>query len=74
MDKSEGFSAAGGPVFTEVRSALYDCNPRPKMINYVYGLGGRDVTVAHIREIFETLLKEKDGEVKDTYRHFGVRG
>ena len=74
MDKSEGFSAAGGPVFAEVRSALYDCNPRPKMVNYVYGLGGRDVTVAHIREIFETLLREKDGEVKDTYRHFGVRG
>ena len=43
------------------------------MVNYVYGLGGRDVTVAHIREIFETLLREKDGEVKDTYRHFGVR-
>lgn len=59
MDKSEGFSAAGGPVFAEVRSALYDCNPRPKMVNYVYGLGGRDVTVAHIREIFETLLREK---------------
>ena len=37
MDKCEGFSAAGGPVFAEVRSALYDCSPRPKMINYVYG-------------------------------------
>ena len=56
MDKSEGFSAAGGPVFAEVRSALYDCNPRPKMINYVYGLGGRDVTVSHIKEIFEVRL------------------
>lgn len=74
MDKSEGFSAAGGPVFAEVRSALYDCNPRPKMVNYVYGLGGRDITVAHIKEIFETLLKEKDEEVKNRYRHFGVRG
>lgn len=74
MDKSEGFSAAGGPVFAEVRSALYDCNPRPKMINYVYGLGGRDVTVAHIKEIFEVLLEEKDSEVKNVYRHFGVRG
>lgn len=74
MDKSEGFSAAGGPVFSEVRSALYDCNPRPKMVNYVYGLGGRDVTTNHIKEIFETLLKEKDEEVKNRYRHFGVRG
>ena len=74
MDKCEGFSAAGGPVFAEVRSALYDCTSRPKMINYVYGLGGRDITVNHIKEIFNTLLAEKDQEVKDTYRHFGVRG
>ena len=74
MDKCEGFSAVGGPVFAEVRSALYDCSPRPKMINYVYGLGGRDITVNHIKEIFNTLLAEKDQEVKDTYRHFGVRG
>ena len=44
------------------------------MINYVYGLGGRDVTVSHIKEIFEVLLNEKDGEVKNVYRHFGVRG
>ena len=28
----------------------------------------------HIKEIFNTLLAEKDQEVKDTYRHFGVRG
>ncbi|MGX6592395.1 pyruvate ferredoxin oxidoreductase, alpha subunit [Cetobacterium ceti] len=73
MDKCEGMSAAGGPLFAEVRSALYDCPTRPKMINYVYGLGGRDVTVNHMKEIFETLLVEKDKDVTNVYRHFGVR-
>lgn len=58
MDKCEGFSAAGGPLFAEVRSALYDAHDRPEMINYVYGLGGRDVTVDTIKGVFNELLYE----------------
>ena len=74
MDKSEGFSACGGPVFAETRSALYDVKDGPKMVNYVYGLGGRDVTVDHIKGIFETILSEKDStETLETYRYLGVR-
>jgi len=33
----------GGPVFSEVRSALYDQDKRPKVVGFVGGLGGRDV-------------------------------
>jgi len=74
MDKSEGFSACGGPVFAETRSALYDVVNSPKIVNYVYGLGGRDVTINHIKGIFETLLGEKDSkETLETYRFLGVR-
>ena len=46
MDKSEGFSACGGPLFAEVRGALYGLEQRPPAVNYVYGLGGRDIRVA----------------------------
>lgn len=74
MDKCEGMSAAGGPLFAEIRSALYDSSPKPKMVNYIYGLGGRDVTVNHIEDIFEILLKEKDQEIQEVYRYLGVRG
>ena len=74
MDKSEGFSACGGPVFAETRSALYDLKERPFMVNYVYGLGGRDVTVDTFKQIFDDLYKifaaGKQGEI---YRHVGVR-
>ncbi|HUX48310.1 MAG TPA: pyruvate ferredoxin oxidoreductase [Dehalococcoidia bacterium] len=34
----------GGPVFSEVRSALYDEEPRPKVVNLIGGLGGRDMS------------------------------
>ena len=74
MDKSEGMSGCGGPVFAETRSALYDSDSRPLMIDYVYGLGGRDVTVQTFEEIFEELGKiAETGDTGETYRHIGVR-
>ena len=75
MDKAESFSAAGGPLFAETRSALYDLENRPKAINYVYGLGGRDFRVEDCEYIFDQLddiiATGKTGEV---YRHIGQRG
>lgn len=74
MDKCEGFSAAGGPVFAETRSALYDLKERPMAVNYVYGLGGRDVTTATFEEIYDALFYMiRTGEVGQVYRHIGVR-
>lgn len=74
MDKSEGMSGCGGPVFAETRSALYDSDSRPLMIDYVYGLGGRDVTIQTFETIFGELEKiAETGETGDIYRHIGVR-
>ncbi|MGN1413916.1 MAG: pyruvate ferredoxin oxidoreductase [Anaerovoracaceae bacterium] len=74
MDKSEGFSACGGPLFAEVRSALYDLADRPKCVNYVYGLGGRDVTVGTYETIFGELAEIlRTGETGQVYRHIGQR-
>ena len=74
MDKAEGFSACGGPLFAEVRSALYDLEDRPKCINYVYGLGGRDVTVGTYETIFGELAEIlRTGVTGEVYRHIGQR-
>lgn len=74
MDKSEGFSACGGPVYAEVRSALYDVPNRPAIVNYIYGLGGRDVKVENIIEVYDALnLIKESGNVGETYRYLSVR-
>ncbi|MFV0516623.1 MAG: pyruvate ferredoxin oxidoreductase [Aminipila sp.] len=74
MDKAESFSAAGGPLFAESRSALYDLETRPKLVNYVYGLGGRDITTSDFEFIFEELKRIADGgELGEVYRHIGQR-
>ena len=74
MDKSEGFSAEGGPLFAEVRSACYDLETRPRMINVVYGLAGRDCAVEDIRRVYcrlqEILRTSVTGPL---YVHMGQR-
>lgn len=75
MDKSEGFSACGGPIFAETRSALYDLENRPKLIDVVYGLGGRDVSTGDIAVLYQRLEKiAETGVVGEVYTHMGVRG
>ncbi len=74
MDKSEGFSANGGPLFAESRSALYDLPERPYMINIVYGLGGRDARVEDITKVFRRLADiVKTGKIGVVYNHMGQR-
>ena len=74
LDKAESFSAAGGPLFAETRSALYDLENRPKAINYVYGLGGRDFRVEDCTYIFDQLDEiVETGKTGEVYRHIGQR-
>ena len=74
MDKSDSMSGNGGPVFAETRPAVCDAADRPLMVNYVYGLGGRDVTIETFDEIFSALGKiAESGDTGETYRHIGVR-
>lgn len=74
MDKSEGFSTAGGPLFHEVRSALFDLKRRPETISYIYGIGGRDVTVGDIINIYNRLLSINERhDADETYNYIGVR-
>ena len=64
----------GGPLGAEVMSSLYKAKSTSKAINYVYGLGGRDVTVDDMRKVFETLEEiDKSDEDFETYRFMGVR-
>ncbi|MGA3192511.1 MAG: transketolase C-terminal domain-containing protein [Candidatus Bathyarchaeia archaeon] len=74
MDRSMSFGGSGGAVFHEVRHALYDGSDRPYVVNYIYGLGGRDTSPAQIRAIFEDLQKMiQTKRVGDLVRYVGLR-
>ena len=74
MDRCDSFGAAGGPVFSEVRSSLYDHPNRPKVINYIYGLGGRDLGISHIERVIGDLQKIKEtGKIEELITYLTVR-
>jgi pyruvate ferredoxin oxidoreductase alpha subunit len=74
MDKSMSFGGLGGAVFHEVRHALYDEPSHPPIINYIYGLGGRDSSPSELRKIFDELVQiAKTGQIASQVRYLGLR-
>ncbi|MEA5040679.1 MAG: pyruvate ferredoxin oxidoreductase [Clostridiaceae bacterium] len=75
MDKADSFNAHCGPIGAETAAALLANGiSTPKGINYIYGLGGRDVRVESILHVFAELEKVvATGEPGETYRYLDVR-
>jgi len=74
MDRSDSFNAVSGPVFAEVRSAMYGMENAPTVVDYIYGIGGRDVTMDHIKSVYDDLAKiVKTGQVERTLTYLGIR-
>ncbi len=75
MDRATGLNASFSPLCLEIRSSLYGLSNPPGIVNYIYGLGGRDTTVDQIRKVFNHLyiiLKEKH-IAEPSIRYLGVR-
>ena len=70
FDRSSAMNSFGGPVFMELRSALYEQFPRPQLVNFVYGLGGRDINVSEIMQVIKDLSMDK---IKKPVNYLGVR-
>lgn len=74
MDRTESFNDNCGPLGSEVTTALYRAKADTLVLNYVYGLGGRDVRVDDMKGIYAELEKAAEsGRVDEPYRYMGVR-
>lgn len=74
MDRTESFNDNCGPLGAEVTAALYRAKADCLTVNYVYGLGGRDVTVENMKNVYGELEKIAEaGTVENPYRYMGVR-
>jgi pyruvate ferredoxin oxidoreductase alpha subunit len=73
-DRVASFGGFGSPTFSEVRSALYEVGERPRVINFIYGLGGRDTGPDLLQEAFEEGLNvAATGKIKQHVGYLGVR-
>ncbi|MCS7387065.1 MAG: pyruvate ferredoxin oxidoreductase [archaeon GB-1867-005] len=74
LDRCGPFGAFGGPVFLETRSAFYDEAERPMIVNYIYGLGGRDMHPELIKQVYDDLFEVlKAKRVEKPVKFIGVR-
>lgn len=76
LDKCDSTNGAGGPLYTEVTSALYGAGiTNVKAVNYVYGIGGRDVKSEDIERVYNDLQLDVDRGIQGTpYRYLGLKG
>lgn len=75
MDRAISTGAQGGPVCTEVRSALYDtpARERPQVFGFVAGLGGRDITIPMFEEMVNRAVRYGKKGKGPMYEVIGVR-
>ena len=74
LDKSDSLNGAGGALFEDVVSGMYVAKSQVPVVNYVYGIGGRDTTAKDIESVFSDLSEiAKTGNIENPYRYLGVR-
>ena len=74
LDKADSLNSAGGALFEDVTSAMYVNKKQVPMVNYIYGIGGRDTTTMQIESVYNDLQEiVKTGETVNPYRYLGLR-
>jgi len=73
LDRAISFGGPGGPVCSEIKAALYDEEKRPRVIGFVGGLGGRDISTADFEEIINRGIEIARTGSKREFEIYGVR-
>jgi pyruvate ferredoxin oxidoreductase alpha subunit len=73
LDRALSFGGLNGPVCSEIKAALYNEPKRPKIVSFVGGLGGRDITVDDFQEIVNRGIEIAQKGSGHEFEIFGVR-
>ncbi|HZU06489.1 MAG TPA: pyruvate ferredoxin oxidoreductase [Chloroflexota bacterium] len=73
-DFAHGSPDDGGALLHEIRSCLYPARERPAIVNFISGLGGRDISIADCIRMFELTERAAREEALDGFvTWIGVR-
>ncbi len=70
LDRCESLSTQAGPVATEIKATLYDAGKNIPMQSYIYGLGGREIYLEQIKDVYRKL---KDVKTSEPVKYLGVK-
>ncbi len=73
LDRAISFGGPGGPVCSEIKSALYNRINKPKIISFIGGLGGRDITVTDFEAIVNRGITIANTGSDNEFEIYGVR-
>ncbi len=73
LDRALSFGGPGGPVCSEVKAALYHETKKPKVIGFVGGLGGRDISMSGFEEMINKGAELARTGSEREFEIFGVR-
>lgn len=63
----------GGPVASEIRSALYPLEKKPRVVGFVGGLGGRDISPSDFEAIINRGMEIAQSGSEREFEIYGVR-
>ena len=73
-DYSYGSPSYGGVLFNELRAAMYPMPQRPHILNFIAGLGGREVLVRDVNHVVDMVQKAIDtGKIEEETTWIAVR-
>ena len=73
LDRAISYGGPGGPVASEVKAAFYNQAKKPKIVSFVGGLGGRDITVTGFKDLVKKGIEIAGTGSKNEYEIYGVR-
>jgi len=73
LDRALSVGGPAGPVASEIKSAFYNMAKKPKVVSFVGGLGGRDITVNAFKDIIQKGIDIARTGTKNEYEFYGVR-
>jgi pyruvate ferredoxin oxidoreductase alpha subunit len=74
FDRCISFGGPGGPVSSEIRSALYNEKKRPAIVSLIGGLGGRDMPVKDFEYVIDRGREIAEKGSKELFETVGIRG
>lgn len=73
FERSLSYGGVDGPVCAEVKSALYGTADAPRVMNFIGGLGGRDMSPKNFEAVFKRAEEIADKNLDIQYETIGVR-
>jgi pyruvate ferredoxin oxidoreductase alpha subunit len=74
LDRSISLGGPGGPICSEVKSALFEVKNNTKVVGFIGGLGGRNLSVEDFEYIFDRGREIAENGSKEVFETVGIRG